>query len=446
MATTAHDVTEAEKLRAERDRLRTEVETLQRKTRHRGWWRGPVAVLLVFLSCVSFLAAVPGVWARRNFLDTNRFVERVAPLVNDPAVQDALTTRLTAEIMVLIDPKTLFEEVLPERGQILAAPLSSAVAGFVRDRVSTFVQSDQFAVLWEQIVRVAHQTATRVLKGESQVVTAANGQVTLNLIPVIDAVLKAITSTSPEILGRQVQIPDVSVSDIPQSAIDRLDSALGVNLGSDFGQLTVYDDGKLETAQTGIRLFDRGVVLLLLASILFAGLALWVSKRRRRTLLQLSVGVIVGMVLVRRIAFRFDDDLIALPPTEQGRAAAAVVVNAFLDPLMTFAAWAIAVAGIVAVVAAVTGPYAWAVSLRRGVVGTWNRVVSTTGEQARDEATVTWVNAHRDVLLGAGGVAGLLLLWAVDLSWLGLLLVLAIVVAFEVAVYRIAASVAVKPS
>jgi hypothetical protein len=94
---------------------------------------------------------------------------------------------------------------------------------------------------------------------------------------------------------------------------------------------------------------------------------------------------------------------------------------------------------VVAAVAVLTADYPWAVSLRRRVAGLWALVVTTTGERARDEATVAWIGDHRDALLVAGAVAGLLILWFADLSWAGLLVVLALVGAFELAVYRIGA-------
>jgi hypothetical protein len=63
--------------------------------------------------------------------------------------------------------------------------------------------------------------------------------------------------------------------------------------------------------------------------------------------------------------------------------------------------------------------------------------VAATGERARDETTVAWITAHRDALLAAGGLVALVILWVADLSWLGLLLVLALAAAYAIAVYRI---------
>lgn len=429
---------EIQRLRAERDALRSEIDDMRRQTRRRGWLRGATAALLVALACVVLVAGVIGVWARRNFLDTDRFVSRAGPLIEEPAVQEALAARLTEQVMVLVDAEALFEEALPERGQILAVPLANAVEGFVGDQVETFLGTEQFERLWVGAIDLAHTASVRVLRDESEAVVTADGQVTLNLLPVVNAVLAEITAQSPEILGREVDLPDVTIDEIPAEAITRVEDALGVDLPEDFGQFTVYDDGKLAAAQDAISLFDRLVVLLLPLGVLLAAAALWISHRRRRTLLQLAAGLAIGMVLIRRVGFRLQDEVAQLPPRPAGREAADLAAASFLQPLTTFSGWVLAGALIVALVAVLTGDYPWVVSLRRRAGTLWTQAVTVTGERAHDEATVAWIHDRRDTLLAAGGVAALVILWFADLSWLGLLLVLALIAGYEIAVYRIA--------
>lgn len=70
-------------------------------------------VALVVLACVVLTAAVVGLWARRNFLDTDRFVDRTGPLIEEPSVQQALTNRLTEQLVTVVDPQTLFRRCCP---------------------------------------------------------------------------------------------------------------------------------------------------------------------------------------------------------------------------------------------------------------------------------------------------------------------------------------------
>ena len=425
-------------VRAERDQLRARLEAVERRGPQRHRFRTVAAGLLVGLALLAFLAAMPGLWASRNLLDTDRFVARAGPLVEEPAVQEALANRLTEQVMLLVDPAALFEQVLPERGDLLAVPLANAVQGFVRDRVEDVMASDAFARVWVGALRVAHTAALNVLRDESQAVDASDGQVTLNLIPAIDAVLAQITSASPEILGRQVELPEVSVEDVPEAAVARIEQATGVDLGDDFGQFTIYDDGKLEAAQQALDTFGRVVGLLLPVAVLAAAGALAVSTRRRRTLLQLAAGAALAAVVVRRSIFSLDDEIVALPPTDAGRRAIADVVDAFLSPLTTFAAWTIGIAAVVAFVAWVTGPYRWAVAVRERGSSLVRTAVTSTSAHAGDRATQEWIGAHRDPVLVAVAFLGVVALWLLDLSWVGVVVVLAIVAASVVAVHRIA--------
>jgi hypothetical protein len=118
---------EIARLIAERDRLRAEVDDLRARVSRAGprptsrSRRIATALLVVVASLVSTVA-VAGVWARRSALDTDQWVETVGPLGEDPAVRQALGNWMTTELMGVIDPEAFFASVLPERGQVLAAP------------------------------------------------------------------------------------------------------------------------------------------------------------------------------------------------------------------------------------------------------------------------------------------------------------------------------------
>lgn len=425
-----------ETIRAERDELRARLaaSTHDHQRRHRA--RSAGAAALVALAFVAFLAAMPGLWANRNLLDTERFVSRVAPLVDEPDVQGVLTNRLTEQVMLLVDPRALFEQVLPERGQVLAVPLTNAVEGFVRDRVASFVASDAFERIWVGAASLAHLAAINVLEGDSEAVVASDGRVTLNLVPAVDAVLARITSASPEILGREVDLPEVSVDDVPEAAIQRIEAAFDVELDDDFGQFTVYDEGTLSSAQRGLDVFSRVVVLVLPLAVLAAGLALWVSTRRRRTLLELAAAAALAAVLVRRLIFGLEDEVVALARPGEGQRAVAVTLDSFLTPLTTFAAWTVAVAAVVAAAALVTGPYAWAVA-SRARVASLARTVAASGEGRADRATQAWLHERRELLTVLAAGVGVVALWGLDLSWFWSLVVIAVVGAIIAVVLRV---------
>jgi hypothetical protein len=448
---------EIDRLKAEQARLEAEVGDLrsrmsaeaaaaERRKRHRV--RRVVAVALVVTTSLMFTIAATGVWARRNALNTNRWVSTVTPIAADPAVQEALGRYLTDQLMTAIDPKDFFESVLPERGQILAVPLTNALRGFVQDKVTEFLGSDTFQNLWVEINRRAHTRLVDVLEGDRDArvpgITVQGDDVVLNVIPVLNAVLARIGDESPELFGRTVNLPTITVDDIPDAAIERLEDALGRPLPENFGQFTVFDAARLHQVQDAVDLFNKLVVLAVIMAVVLFALTMWITPRRRRTLIQLCFGIALGIVVIRRLALRSQDDVVDLVKPEN-REAVKVISGAFVSSLLDASAWILGIAAVVAVVAVLTGPYPW-VRRVRGGVASGGRVVVASGRAAVthevDDPAALWVAGHREVVQGAAIVVGIVVLLVFDLSWLAILLLGLLVILIVVGAQRIADAVA----
>jgi len=440
----AVDEEDVEKLKAERDELAHEVEVLQTRKKRKGRVRGVLAVIGVVMSCILLVAACLGVFVRRSFLKTDNFSNRAGSLIDDPGVQTALSAYLTEQLNQLIDPEQVLQDALPDRAQILAVPLSGAVENFVGDQVSTFVASDTFAQLWKAAVDTAHSEVVRVLEGDTPLVEESKDHIVINLLPVINGVLAQIGQASPEILGRSVDLPTVTVDDVPEAAREAIGNALGVTLDDNFGTFTVYDNGALSSAQDAVKVADKLVWLLVVLAPLAILATMLISVRRRRTLLQLTVGIVLSMILLRRLVFLFQKDLLDYVRIERNVPAVEATSNTFLDPLTTGALWLGIGALVIAAVAAITGPYGWAVRLRSGTVTLVRSVVSAVSGKAEDPATAAWVAANLDALRIGGAVVGVLLIWWLDISWLGFFLLVALVGVYELVLARIAERAAVE--
>lgn len=430
---------ERSRLQAEVDGLRAELSTAPRRRAVRT--RGVVAVALVVVTSILFTVSVTAVWARRNALNTDRYVQTIGPVAQDVRVQRALGQYLTTQVMSAIDPEELFRDALPERAQVLTGPLTGALRGFVNDRVDAFLATDTFSRLWVQINEVAHERVVDALEGDLPPSLQIQGNdVVLNVIPVLNQVLARIGEASPEIFGRTVDLPTVTVAEIPAEAVQKIESALGRDLPDNFGQFTVFDASKLQQVQDTVTLFNELVVVAVILAIVLFALTLWVSPRRRRTLLQLMVGIALGIVIIRRLGLRLEDDVVELVKPEN-RDAVKVVVGAFVSSLLDATAWILGIAAAIAVVALLTGPYGWAKALRRGTVSGAQAAAGAARSAINrqpDDPVVAWVGAHREVLQAGGIIVGILALLVLDLSWIGLFVLVALVIAYELAVQRLA--------
>ena len=93
--------------KSELERLRAEVSTLRAQLRQTGrtpdrvgrqGWRTIVATLLIVVACLLAPLGVVAVWARNQVTNTDRYVATVTPLAKDPAIQQAVTDRITAQV------------------------------------------------------------------------------------------------------------------------------------------------------------------------------------------------------------------------------------------------------------------------------------------------------------------------------------------------------------
>src|SRR5688572_25628819 len=141
--------------RAELNRLRREFATgtADRGPRRKFRWRSLLSTLLIVLGCVLAPVAGVSVWINNQVSDTERFVRTMTPLVSDPDVQNALTNRLTATVFQYVDVQGLADDAvnalaaqglpqeLVDRLGNLTPTLTSAVTGFVRDKIAELVAS-----------------------------------------------------------------------------------------------------------------------------------------------------------------------------------------------------------------------------------------------------------------------------------------------------------------
>ena len=436
----------AEDLAAERDRLRRRVEELEAKPHRRRRTRRILAALFTALAIIAFAVGVPAAWARRTVLDTDRYVEVVGPLAEDPAMREYLSRTVTSAVFEALSVEERVSDALAERAPRLAffaGPLTNGVRGFVEGRVRGIVSSEAFATYWTEVNRFVHEQIVLVLEGESSILTT-DGRVVLNLLPVVNEALRRISDIASELIGRELSLPPVTPEAVPAEVIPRLEAALGVDLPDRFGTIVVYDGNDIAAVQRAVDTFGRWVVLVALAFLVSAGVALWLSPSKRRTLVQLLAAALVVLVLERRFAIAAADRIVG-EAREENREAARAVVDQVLGTLLGYTGWLGLIALLVLSIALVTGPYGWAVRLRSWARDVGIAVFGLVREGPSSGVGVS-IAAHRDALMLVGAVLGALVLFVVNLSLAGAVVVTLLVAAYELLVYRIAANVGGRPA
>ncbi|MFG2695196.1 hypothetical protein [Kitasatospora sp. NPDC048407] len=310
------------------------LESQEKPRRHRV--RSFFAVVLIVLAALLTPLAVVASWSRAQVTDTNRFVATLAPLSSDPAVQGAVANRATNAIMEQLPISDLLNEVAPpDRPALNAAlgrigpALTDGLTGFVHDQVLNVVQSDAFAGIWENILRNAHATFTKVLTGQGGGAVQVKGDtVTLDLAPVITQVKDRLVANG---VGLAAKIPETH---------------------TDF--VLVQSDA-VKKAQTGLRLLDVAGLWVPVLAVLCAVGGILLAVHHRRATVGAALGMAFAAVLLGIGLTVFRALYLDKLPADVDQAAAMAVYDTLVRYLRAAVRMLLALGIVIALAAWLTG-------------------------------------------------------------------------------------------
>ena len=426
---------ERDELRAERDSLQAKLDVPKRVRRHRVR-RGLVGVLVALAALLITLSTFV-FWTHRTVLNTGAFVATVTPITKDPVVVDKVATRATTQLFDELHVESRLQSALPGRAAFVARPITTRAEQFVSAQMSKVMLSPQFQALWKKTLTFTHSQVVAVLRGESTpVVSTAGGTIVLNTVPLINEALRQVSGLASDIVGKPVSLPTITSAELPQDAVNKLSSALGVQLPSDFGQITLMESTQLSTVQRAVKAFDRLAIFLPLITLVIVGLALFLSLSRRRSLLQLVVASMLVLIVARRVIIYFQGRMVA-------EARSPVVANRVLGELLhgfyLLTATMLWVGLAVVVVTLVTGPYRWA-RWSRHEVAEGARNLGVYVDESHRRRAWEWVTVHATVMQFGGAVLAAILFLAVSVSWVSFLTIGILLAAYEVGLQAVKAA------
>jgi hypothetical protein len=134
-------------------------------------------------------------WGQRTVNDTQRYVDTVRPLIDEPQVQAAVVAAVTDAIEKQVDIESILNDAFSglisdhPRLQALVGPLAGAVNSLIEQTVRQVVASSAFRDLWVDLNTRAQEALVRLLQGNpSGAVSLQGDQVVLDVSDVIDQV------------------------------------------------------------------------------------------------------------------------------------------------------------------------------------------------------------------------------------------------------------------
>jgi hypothetical protein len=413
---------------AENARLKDELEAAQAKAHANRWTlraRRVLVGLLVVLSCLGVVAGVVSWWTHETLLKTDRFMAVVGPLGQDPAVQQMIADKATEQIFTGLQVESRVKDALPDKLGLLAAPISKAVRDFTQDRMEKFTQSEEFQTMWIKGLGTAHQGAVRLIRDEAPNVSVVNGEVQLNLMPFIARGLELVPQGAADLFGLNVavdvQLPEIAANEDPSAARLLLQQRLGLSLPDDFGTITLMSESQLSSLQTSVKMLDGLVFALILITLIFFVLSIVLSLNRRRTLIELGLGIAAAFLIARAATRRIEAMIVDSITDPNTRGAAKAGITTVLGNLRTIGLWILAIGIIVAVAAYLVGRPKW-----------FMRVIAWVRDTVRARPSGSDLErfsaAHYDYLRLGGIAVAVVLLFAFGIGWISFI-VLALLLA-----------------
>ncbi len=219
---------------------------------------------IIGLALVLMLISSLTVWAKRQALDTNRWVNTSGRLLENEQIRDAAAEQMVNALFNQTDIQQRVTAALPPDLKPLAGPATGLVRQAAIPAAERLLASSAVQDLWREANRLAHEQMMKILDGnEDGLVSTTGGDVVLDLHPLV---LRLATR-----VGLSADIPP------------------------DAGKITLIESSKLKDAQGAVQFIKFFSVLMVFVVLALLVLAVYLAGGFRREALR---GIALGLVVV----------------------------------------------------------------------------------------------------------------------------------------------------
>lgn len=354
-----------------------------------GKLRSLATVLVGLVAVVGLLTSVVGLWARDVLFDSSEVAAAAESALAEPEVTAALAKRLTDLAFDAADVEARLTELVPDDLEVLVPALVGGAHTAVSDRLEDLLADEDTRAVVATVVERSHASLMRLLTGDGMLdgVSVADGEVRINLLPLVGLGLRAVQD-----LGYLAdrELPPLTADGDPAEQVASLEAAFGRELADDFGQLTVYRgdavadvSSTVSAAQRAVLLAKRALFAVLAVTVLaYVGCVL-LARRRRRTVLALSLASVAVMLVARAIIRKVVEEAPTVAIDPAGRAAIRATLGSLTSGLFVLVTLTVVLGVAIAIVAFVRSDHRFAVRLR-GAAGSTGQGVSEVVGRNRD--------------------------------------------------------------
>jgi hypothetical protein len=231
-----------------------------------------IAVTALLVLATLFTTAFGfALWAKRQALDTDNWVDTSSALLEDEDIRQAVGLFIIDRLYQSDDVAAQIEQVLPPRLAQLSKPAAAGLKQIAQRNAGRVLGTDAALQAWETANRTAHESLLRIIESD-----AAENGVSLQLKDLFEQMATA--------------------TGLPPSAVDKLPPQVST--------LQITGPGQLEKARNALDAFKTLLwVLLFLVIATYAG-AIALSPDRRRTIIRVGGSLIlvgIALLAIRRL-------------------------------------------------------------------------------------------------------------------------------------------------
>jgi hypothetical protein len=241
-------------------------------------------VTLLVLGTLLWSALGFAVWANRQALNSDNWVDTSSALLEDDEIRTAVGLFIIDRLYQSDAVEERLAEVLPPQLVGLAKPAAQGLKEVAQRNAGRVLGTDAALSAWETANRTAHETLLRLVESD-----VASGDVELNLGSLFEQMAAA------------TGLPEDAVAKLPPE-VTSLEIASGDNL---------------EAAQDALDLFKTILWVILVLTLAAFGAAIWLSRDRRSTIIRVGGCIIfagVALLAVRHLGGSLVTDALAEAP------------------------------------------------------------------------------------------------------------------------------------
>jgi hypothetical protein len=166
---------------------------------------------LITIGLIGILLSTVSAWLRDSALDSGVWGDESGQLLQKQSVRSLVAAYVVDQAVTHTDAQSRIASSLPPRLQPLAAPATAAIARFATQATEDALALPRVQQLWVTANTQTHQQLVDFLEGKTTRLQASNGEVQLNLAPIV-ANVAATLGVNPQAAAQKAQsIPPITI-------------------------------------------------------------------------------------------------------------------------------------------------------------------------------------------------------------------------------------------